>query len=75
MAFSYEEKVIIKYFRIKYKRGATRTVMDHLEYEWKINGVNKLLKKIDELVTLFQKKSFDNLSLYATKRTLNKQKK
>ena len=72
MAFSYEEKVFIKYFRIKYKCGATRTVMDHLGYEWKINGVKKLLKNIDETGDIIQKEGFDNLSLYATKRTLNK---
>ena len=34
MVFSYEQKVIIKYLRIKYKHGATRIVNDHLEYEW-----------------------------------------
>ena len=34
MAFSYAEKVIVKYLRIKYKYGATaRTVNDHSEYE------------------------------------------
>ena len=42
MVFSYEEKVIIKYFRIKYKCGATRAVTDHPEYKWKVNDVKKL---------------------------------
>ena len=37
MMFSYAEKVIIKYLRIKYKYGATGIV-----------SVNKLLKKIDQ---------------------------
>ena len=46
MVFSYEEKVIIKYCRIKYKYGATRNVNDHPEYEWNLNDVNKMLKKI-----------------------------
>ena len=46
MVFSYEDKVIIKYLRIKYKYGATRTVNDHPGYKWNINDVKKLLKKI-----------------------------
>ena len=48
MAFSYEEKVIIKYLWIKYKFCASRIVNDHPEYKWKVNGVKKLLKNIDE---------------------------
>ena len=43
-----KKKVIIKYFWVKNKCGATRTVTDHPGYKWKINGVKKLLKKIDE---------------------------
>ena len=69
MVLSYEEKVIIKYFQIKYKCGATRTDMDHPKYKWKINGVKKLLKKIDKTGDIAQKEGFDNLRLYATKRT------
>ena len=67
MVFSYEEKVIIKDFWIKYKCGATRTVADHPEYECKINGVKTLLKKIDETSDIAQKEGFSDLSLYATK--------
>ena len=48
MVFSYEEKVIFKYLRIKYKYGATRIAHDRPEYEWNVNGVKKLLKKIDQ---------------------------
>ena len=51
MVFSYKQKVIIsciKHVRIKYQCGAKRIVNDHPEYEWNVNGVNKLLKKIDE---------------------------
>ena len=51
MVFSYKQKVIIssiKHVRIKYRYGARRIVNDHPEYEWNVNGVNKLLKKIDE---------------------------
>ena len=46
MVFSYEEKIIMKYLRIKYKCGATRIVNDRPEYKCNINGVKKLLKKI-----------------------------
>ena len=45
--FSYKVKVIIKDIWIKYKYGATRIVNDHPEYESNLNGVRKLLKKID----------------------------
>ena len=48
MVFSYGEKVIGKYHRIKYKYGPTRIVNYHPEYEWNVNGVKKLLKKIEE---------------------------
>ena len=48
MVFSYEEKEIIEYLRIKYKYGATRILNDYPEYEWDISGVKKLLKRIDE---------------------------
>ena len=61
MVFSCEEKVITKYLRINYKYGATRTVNDHPEYEWNVNGVKKLLKKINE--TFLEKKAMDGLSL------------
>ena len=49
MVFSHEEKVIIKHIRIKYKCGATIIVNDHPQYKWNVNGVKKLLKKIDEI--------------------------
>ena len=48
MVFSYEEKVIIRYPWIKCKYGGTRIVNAHPQYEWNVNGVKKLLKKIDE---------------------------
>ena len=48
MLFSYEEKVNFKYLRIKYRYGVTRIANDYPEYEWNVNGVKKLLKKIDE---------------------------
>ena len=48
MVFSHEEKVIIKHIRIKYKCVATINVNDHPQYKWNVNGVKKLLKKIDE---------------------------
>ena len=44
MVLPCEAKVII----IKYKYGATRIVNEYPEYEWNINGMQKLLKKIDE---------------------------
>ena len=48
MVFSYEKEVIFKYFWIKYKYGATRTVNNHPEYEWNVNGAKKLLKKTED---------------------------
>ena len=47
--FSYEKKVIIRYLRTKCKYGVTRIINDRPEYEWNINGVKKLLKKIGEI--------------------------
>ena len=58
MVFSYEERVIIKYLRIKYKYGAARTLKDYQEYEWNVNDVEKLLKKIDETGDVAQKEGF-----------------
>ena len=55
MVFSHEEKVIIKYLRMKYKYGAIRIVNDHPQYEWNVNGVKKLLKKIDGTCGVAQK--------------------
>ena len=46
--FLYEEK-LIKYLLILNKYGATTYVNGHSEYEWKVNGVKKLLKKNDEI--------------------------
>ena len=46
MVFSYEERVIIKYFRLKF--GAPRIVNNHPEYEWNVNDVKELVKKIDD---------------------------
>ena len=48
MFFSYEDKVIIRYLRQKYNHGPKRIVDDHPEYQWNINGVKTLVKKIDE---------------------------
>ena len=41
---------------MKQKHGTTRIANDHLEYEWNLNGVKKLLKKIERLMTLLEKK-------------------
>ena len=46
--FTYEDKIIIKYLRIKYGHGATKIVNDHPEFNWNINGMKTLLKNIDE---------------------------
>ena len=55
MVFPYKEKVIIKYLQIKYKYDATAIVNEHPKYEWNVNGVKKLLKKIDETNDVAQK--------------------
>ena len=46
--FNYEDKIIIKYLRTKWKQGAATIVKNHPEKSWTLSGVNKLLKKIDE---------------------------
>ena len=69
MVFSYEEKVIIKYLQIKYKHGATRVVNDHTGYEWNVNDLKELLKKV--LLTMLEKKFLNSLNLHTQKRTLN----
>ena len=45
MVFSYEEKLIIKYIRIKCKQGATRILNDHPENEWDVKLCKKTVKK------------------------------
>ena len=57
--FSYKEKVIIKYLRIKYKYGAARIVNDHPEHEWIVNHVKKLLKRIEKTIGVVQNKVSD----------------
>ena len=56
MVFSYKEKAITKYLRIKYKYDATAIVNEHPKYEQNVNGVKKLLRKIDETNDVAQKK-------------------
>ena len=58
MVFSCEEKVITKYLKINYKYGATRIVNDHPRYEWNVNGVKKLLKKIYETGDVSRKEGY-----------------
>ena len=57
MVFSNEEKVILKSFRIKYKYGATRIFNNYPEYEQNVNGLKKLLKKVDETGDVARKES------------------
>ena len=71
MVFSSEQKEIIKYLWIKYKYGATRIVNDHVEYEWNINGVKKMLKNIDETGYFAQKEvSGRPKSVHAEEKTI-----
>ena len=44
---TYEDKVIIKYLRMKFKHGAKRIVSDHPEKDWKVPTLNDLISKID----------------------------
>ena len=55
MVFSYEEKVINKYPRIKCNYQATRIIDYHPGYEWNLNGLRKLLKKISKTVDVARK--------------------
>ena len=48
MVLTYDERVIIKYLRQKYNYGPVKIVTDHPEYDWNVNTVKSLLKKIDE---------------------------
>ena len=70
MVFSYNKKIIIKYLQTIYKYCPTRIVSDHPEYEWNVNGVKKLLKKIDETGEVARKEGFEGS--VRTKKTLNK---
>ena len=54
--FSYEDKIVIKYLRQKFKHGAIKIVTDHPEKEWKTSAVNRLLKKIDQTGEIARKK-------------------
>ena len=53
--FSYEEEIITKFLRIKYKYDATRIFNDNPEYKWNINKEKKLLKKINMTGDISQK--------------------
>ena len=70
MAVPYGEKVIIKYLRIKYKYGATRIVNDHPEYEWNVNGMKNLLKKIDEAGDVARKECCGRLKSVRTEENI-----
>lgn len=48
MVFTEEHRIIIKYLRIKHGHGPQKIVDDHPEFEWNVNGVKKLLAKIDK---------------------------
>ena len=56
MVFSNEEIVIVKYFWIKYKYDATKSIGDHPGYKWKVNGAKKLLKKVEETSDIAKKR-------------------
>ena len=55
MVLSYEDRIIIKYIRKKYGHGVTRIVADHPEFNWNVNTVKSLIKKIDETGTVDRK--------------------
>ena len=68
MVFSYEKKVI-KYLRIK-KYGLARIVNSHSQYEWNVNGVKKVLKKIDETVDVARKEGSERPKSVRTERNM-----
>ena len=72
MVFSYEEKVIIRYLRIKYKYGATTVVNDHSEFAWNVNDVKKLLKKIDETGDVTGKEGSGRLKSVRTEESIRR---
>ena len=45
---TYEERIIVKYLREKFAYGPVKIVTDHPEFDWNVNTIKKLLKKIDE---------------------------
>ena len=56
MGFSQEDKIIIKYLRLKCGYGSKRILDEHPEKEeWTISGMDKLLRKIDETGDLQRK--------------------
>ena len=68
--FSYEEKIIIELLK-KFKCGAKNIVNDHPEYELNVNGVKKLLKKIDETGDVTRKEGSGRSKSVRTEKTLN----
>ena len=69
MVLSYKEKVT-KYFRIKYKSGATRIAEDHPSYETNVNSVKKLLKMIDETGDVGRKEGSGRLQSVRTEENI-----
>jgi len=50
MVFTEEDCVVIKYLRQNKGYSAGRLVKEFLFKNWKIGGLNKFLKKIDDIV-------------------------
>ena len=53
-----ERRIINKYLRQKYNYGPVKIVIDHPEYDWNVNTVKSLLKKIDETGDVIWKEGF-----------------
>ena len=56
MGMTYEERIIVKYLSEKYGYGPVKIVNDHPEFDWNVNTMKKLLKKIDETGSVDRKK-------------------
>ena len=50
MPFSYDDKIIIKHYREKYKWGRKKLMRNFPQKNWSPGGLDTFLKKIDEIV-------------------------
>ena len=66
---SEEDKIIIKYLRLKFGYGAKKIIKDHLQKNWGLFNVGYLLKKLIKQVTLKDEKDQGDLKVAGLKIT------
>src|ERR1051325_7620684 len=74
MAFTKEDKILIKVLRQEKGYGAKRFVKEFLNRSWSLSSLNKLLKKIDQTGTVDRKLGSGKNSRHALLKTSSRLK-